>query len=82
MREGGIDVDSLRFHSRAPYSLEANWKVAVENFLECYHCAVAHPGFSEVVDVSPDSYRLEHTRPSPATTCGCATATAAAGSST
>jgi choline monooxygenase len=59
VRDGGIDVDSLAFHSRAPYSLEGNWKVAVENFLECYHCAVAHPGFSEVVDVSPDSYRLE-----------------------
>jgi phenylpropionate dioxygenase-like ring-hydroxylating dioxygenase large terminal subunit len=59
VRDGGIDVDSFAFHSRAPYSLEANWKVAVENFLECYHCAVAHPGFSEVVDVSPDSYRLE-----------------------
>ena len=59
VRDDGIDVDSLAFHSRAPYSLEGNWKVAVENFLECYHCAVAHPGFSEVVDVSPDSYRLE-----------------------
>lgn len=59
VREGGIDVDALAFHSRAPYSLEANWKVAVENFLECYHCAVAHPGFSEVVDVSPGAYRLE-----------------------
>jgi choline monooxygenase len=52
-------VDALAFHSRAPYSLAANWKVAVENYLECYHCAVAHPGFSEVVDVSPDAYRLE-----------------------
>jgi choline monooxygenase len=59
VREGGVDVDALAFHSRAPYTLEANWKVAVENFLECYHCAVAHPGFSEVVDVSPDAYRLE-----------------------
>ena len=59
VRDGGVDVDSLAFHSRAPYSLEGNWKVAVENFLECYHCAVAHPGFSEVVDVTPDSYRLE-----------------------
>ena len=57
--DGGVDIDSLAFHSRAPYTLEANWKVAVENFLECYHCAVAHPGFSEVVDVSPDAYRLE-----------------------
>ena len=59
VRSAGVDVDSLEFHSRAPYTLEANWKVAVENYLECYHCAVAHPGFSEVVDVSPDRYRLE-----------------------
>ena len=59
VRSAGVDVDSLAFHSRAPYTLEANWKVAVENYLECYHCAVAHPGFSEVVDVSPDSYLLE-----------------------
>ena len=36
-----------------------NWKVSCENFLECYHCAVAHPGFSAVVDVSPDAYLLE-----------------------
>ena len=55
----GLDVDSLRFHSRAPFSLEANWKIAVENFLECYHCPVAHPSFSDVIDVSPDGYRLE-----------------------
>jgi choline monooxygenase len=59
IRAGGIDVDALVFHSRAPYSLAANWKVAVENYLECYHCAVAHPGFSDLVDVSPEAYRLE-----------------------
>jgi phenylpropionate dioxygenase-like ring-hydroxylating dioxygenase large terminal subunit len=54
-----LPVDGLTFHHRAGYELEANWKVACENFLECYHCAVAHPGFSAAVDVSPDSYRLE-----------------------
>ena len=41
------------------WSVAANWKVVAENFLECYHCAVAHPGFSALVDVSPDAYRLE-----------------------
>jgi choline monooxygenase len=56
---GGIDVDALAFHSRVTYSLEANWKIAVENYLECYHCPVAHPGFSDVVNVAPDAYRLE-----------------------
>jgi phenylpropionate dioxygenase-like ring-hydroxylating dioxygenase large terminal subunit len=35
-----------------------NWKVALENYLECYHCPVAHPGFSKMIDVDPDSYRL------------------------
>jgi choline monooxygenase len=56
---GGIDVDALRFRRRSEYELACNWKIAVENYLECYHCAVAHPGFSQVVDVSPDAYKLE-----------------------
>jgi choline monooxygenase len=57
--EAGIDVDALRFLSRAESEYEANWKICSENFLECYHCPVAHPGFSAVMDVSPDSYLLE-----------------------
>jgi phenylpropionate dioxygenase-like ring-hydroxylating dioxygenase large terminal subunit len=59
VRDGGLDVDALEFHQRVDYSLEANWKVAVENYLECYHCPVAHPSFSEVVDVHPDRYLLQ-----------------------
>lgn len=54
-----VDVDGLVFNRRAEFELEANWKVGAENFLECYHCSVAHPGFSAVVDVAPDAYRLE-----------------------
>jgi phenylpropionate dioxygenase-like ring-hydroxylating dioxygenase large terminal subunit len=54
-----VDVDALEFRFRTEYELETNWKIACENFLECYHCAVAHPGFTAAVDVSLDSYRLE-----------------------
>jgi choline monooxygenase len=57
--ELGLDVDALEFHHRSEWSVAANWKVVTENFLECYHCAVAHPGFSALVDVSPEAYRLE-----------------------
>jgi choline monooxygenase len=57
--DAGIDVESLEFRLRTEFSVEANWKVVSENFLECYHCQVAHPGFSAMVDVAPDSYRLE-----------------------
>jgi choline monooxygenase len=55
----GLDLDSLRFLQRSNSEYEANWKVCCENFLECYHCQVAHPGFSKVVDVSVDAYVLE-----------------------
>jgi phenylpropionate dioxygenase-like ring-hydroxylating dioxygenase large terminal subunit len=59
LAEGGVDVTALAFRERAQFSLAANWKVAVENYLECYHCAVAHPGFSRLVDVDPDEYVLD-----------------------
>jgi phenylpropionate dioxygenase-like ring-hydroxylating dioxygenase large terminal subunit len=53
------DLSQLQFHSRLEFGANANWKIVVENFLECYHCPTAHPGFSEAVDVHPDRYLLE-----------------------
>ncbi len=32
---------------RELYSIKANWKLAVENYMECYHCTPAHPEFSK-----------------------------------
>ncbi|MEX2238617.1 MAG: aromatic ring-hydroxylating dioxygenase subunit alpha [Dehalococcoidia bacterium] len=58
LRAGGIDVDSLRFKLHDEWELKANWKITVENYLECYHCPVAHPEFSKVIDVRPEQYRL------------------------
>jgi len=55
----GIDVDLLAFRQRWEWEVAANWKLSAENFLECYHCPVAHPGFAAVMDVSPESYVLE-----------------------
>ena len=57
--ESGLDVGAIRFHSHHEWPIEANWKIVMENFLECYHCPTAHPGFSKVIDVSPDSYLLQ-----------------------
>jgi len=54
-----LSVDELVFRSRDDYELAANWKIGCENYLECYHCPVAHKGFSAAYDVDPDSYRLE-----------------------
>jgi phenylpropionate dioxygenase-like ring-hydroxylating dioxygenase large terminal subunit len=54
----GLDISTLRFHGRTEFQTAANWKIVLENYLECYHCAVAHPGFAAVMDTSPDRYRL------------------------
>jgi ferredoxin-NADP reductase/phenylpropionate dioxygenase-like ring-hydroxylating dioxygenase large terminal subunit len=54
----GIDLDSLVLYSREEWESYANWKTMLENYLECYHCAVAHPGFSAAIDVKPENYNL------------------------
>jgi choline monooxygenase len=56
--ESGVDLGRLRCRVRNEWEIDCDWKVAVENYLECYHCAVAHPGFSKVIDVDPDEYEL------------------------
>jgi phenylpropionate dioxygenase-like ring-hydroxylating dioxygenase large terminal subunit len=48
--ENGLDVDALRFHHRVTYEVKANWKIAIENYLECYHCQLNHPGFAKLID--------------------------------
>ncbi len=54
----GIELDTLELHSRDEWRSEANWKTMLENYLECYHCPVAHPGFSAAIDVRPQNYHL------------------------
>lgn len=47
-------IQSARVHGwaqakvahRRMYTIQANWKLAVENYLECYHCQPAHAEFS------------------------------------
>ena len=54
----GLDLGGLRRRQRFEYALAANWKIHLENYLECYHCPVAHPGFSAVMEVGPGRYEL------------------------
>jgi phenylpropionate dioxygenase-like ring-hydroxylating dioxygenase large terminal subunit len=50
MAENGFDIDRLRFHHRVDYEIGANWKIALENYLECYHCRLNHPGLTRLID--------------------------------
>lgn len=56
--DSGIDLSNLYLWERSSWESNSNWKTMLENYLECYHCPVAHPGFSAAIDVDPDSYKL------------------------
>jgi phenylpropionate dioxygenase-like ring-hydroxylating dioxygenase large terminal subunit len=59
MSSRGTDPSDLAYRGRSrEWIVEANWKLVVENFLECYHCPVAHKSFSRLIDVDPDAYLL------------------------
>jgi Rieske 2Fe-2S family protein len=39
---------SAKVAARRSYQVAANWKLALENYHECYHCGPAHPEFSQL----------------------------------
>jgi choline monooxygenase len=53
----GLDLSALQFRRSAFYDVAANWKVLVENFVECYHCAVVHDELSAALDLK--QFRVE-----------------------
>jgi Rieske 2Fe-2S family protein len=42
-------IEQLSVGRRVVYDVAANWKLIVENFMECYHCATIHPELTEVL---------------------------------
>ena len=50
-------IDTLEFAQRDTYEVRSNWKIMIDNFLECYHCHTAHKDFVDLVDM--DSYRTK-----------------------
>jgi len=51
VEQTGAPLLDIKRRVRRVYDIEANWKAVVDNYLECYHCPVAHPGFTELIDV-------------------------------
>ena len=50
------DVDELTHARRLTFDVASNWKNVIDNFLECYHCHVAHEEFVDLVDM--DTYEV------------------------
>ena len=44
-------IGELKIGKSISYEVQANWKLLLENFMECYHCGPMHP---ELCDLLPD----------------------------
>ncbi len=51
--------ENLKVAAHQVYSINANWKLAVENYLECYHCANAHPEYAKMHTLMLDEDKRE-----------------------
>ena len=56
----GYDVANLALGRRITYDVKANWKLIIENFMECYHCATIHPELTEVLPEFADGYAAQY----------------------
>jgi Rieske 2Fe-2S family protein len=54
------DVANLAVGRRISYEVAANWKLVIENFMECYHCATIHPELTEVLPEFADGYAAQY----------------------
>ncbi|HEX3788769.1 MAG TPA: aromatic ring-hydroxylating dioxygenase subunit alpha [Pseudonocardiaceae bacterium] len=53
-------IGELAVGRRIRYDVRANWKLIVENFMECYHCATIHPELTEVLPEFASGYAAQY----------------------
>jgi glycine betaine catabolism A len=46
-----FDFANCRIVHSITYEVAANWKILLDNFMECYHCPGAHPEFCRTFDL-------------------------------
>lgn len=56
----GYDIANLSLGRRITYDVKANWKLIIENFMECYHCATIHPELTEVLPEFADGLAAQY----------------------
>lgn len=54
-----FDFENLKVAATRTYPIAANWKLAVENYVECYHCAPAHAEYAKMHTLMLDRKKYE-----------------------
>jgi len=53
-----FDFANLKVAASKTYPIAANWKLSVENYQECYHCAAAHPEYAKMHTLMLDDKKM------------------------
>jgi glycine betaine catabolism A len=53
-------IEELQVGRRITYDVKANWKLIIENFMECYHCATIHPELTRVLPEFAKGYAAQY----------------------
>ena len=54
-----FDFENLKVAAQKNYEIPANWKLSIENYQECYHCATAHPEYARMHTLMLDRAKRE-----------------------
>lgn len=54
-----FDFENLKVAATKTYPIAANWKLSVENYQECYHCAQAHPDYAKMHTLMLDAKKID-----------------------
>jgi Rieske 2Fe-2S family protein len=54
-----FDFENLKVAAQRSYEIAANWKLSIENYQECYHCATAHPEYAKMHTLMLDRDKRE-----------------------
>ena len=54
--------DRMKLVQQKSYPINANWKLATENYQECYHCSPSHKEYSKIHALAMSPSRLERYR--------------------
>ena len=54
-----FDFENLKVVAQKGYPIPANWKLTIENYQECYHCATAHPEYAKLHTMTLDKDKRE-----------------------
>ena len=54
-----FDFENLKVAAQKSYDIPANWKLSIENYQECYHCATAHPEYARMHTLMLDDQKRD-----------------------